>query len=67
MPRDIDDHVRRRDREQGEVSTEETRKRDRRDTGAGGSDVSDPGVQRERHDRRTSWDDDDEDMQHGYR
>ncbi|MFD1662777.1 hypothetical protein ACFSL4_32575 [Streptomyces caeni] len=72
MPRDIDDQPRRQDRarEHGEITGEERRDRNGRDPAAGGSGPSDdtrrPGTHREREDRRSTWDHD-EDMQEGYR
>ncbi|GAA3818512.1 hypothetical protein [Streptomyces chiangmaiensis] len=68
MPRDIDDRMRRRDREHeyGEISGDRARDRDKREQDRSGSDVSDPDLRRERGDRRASWDDDD-DTQEGYR
>ncbi|MCW7941780.1 hypothetical protein AAW14_06835 [Streptomyces hygroscopicus] len=70
MPRDIDDHQMRRrdrDREHGEITGEEIRDRDRQDPDMSGSDVSDPDTRRNGSDRRSSWDDDEDDMQEGYR
>ncbi|MFC3573551.1 hypothetical protein ACFOZ0_09765 [Streptomyces yaanensis] len=69
MPRDIDDQVRRRDRDRdrGEITSDEIRDRDRRDPDKNGSEISDPATRREHPERRSSWDDDDEDMQEGYR
>ncbi len=75
MPRDIDDHTRRRDRERehSEISSDERRDRDGRDPGMSGSELSDrdmgsSGMRREHDDRRSSRDDaDDEDIQAGYR
>jgi hypothetical protein len=74
MPRDIDDQMRRpkRDREPGETSSDEMRDRDRRDPGMSGSDLPDPdtgrsGARREHEDRRSSWDDDEDDVSEGYR
>jgi hypothetical protein len=68
MPRDIDDQTRRRDRERahGEISSDEMR-----DPDMSGSDMSDPdmgssGTRREHDEKRSSWDDDEEDRQ-GYR
>jgi hypothetical protein len=69
MPRDIDDQTHRRDRERehGEISGEEKRDRERRDPEMNGSHMSDPDMRRDRNDRRASWDDDEDDMQEGYR
>ncbi|WP_055492228.1 hypothetical protein [Streptomyces sp. TP-A0356] len=75
MPRDIDDHqMRRRDRERehGEITGDEMRDRDGHDPDMSGSGMSDPdtgsaGMRREHGDRRSSWDDDEDDMQEGYR
>lgn len=74
MPRDIDDQMRRpqRDRERGGTSSDEMRDRDRRDPDMSGSDPSEPdagrsGARRETEDRRSSWDDDEDDMSEGYR
>ncbi|MFE9092813.1 hypothetical protein [Streptomyces sp. NPDC007264] len=72
MPRDIDDQPRSRDRarEHGEITGGETRDRDERDPAVGGSgpaeDTRRSGVRRERDDRRSTWDHD-EDVQEGYR
>jgi hypothetical protein len=74
MPRDIDDQLRRpkRDRERGETTGDEMRDRDRRDPEMSGPDLPDPdmgrsGMRGEREDRRSSWDDDEDDMSEGYR
>jgi hypothetical protein len=74
MPRDIDDQMRRRNRERsyGEITGDEMRDRDRRDSDVNGSDITDPdvgrsGMRRERDERRSPRDEDDEDMQAGYR
>jgi hypothetical protein len=76
MPRDIDDKTRRpdRDRERGEITGEEIRDRNRRDPDMSGSDLSDrdmggSGARREREDRRSSWDEDEneQDRREGYR
>ncbi|MFF4957892.1 hypothetical protein [Streptomyces sp. NPDC001222] len=69
MPRDIDDQIRRRDRERehGEITGEDRRDRSRRDPDMSGSgradgDVEGAGLRRERDDNRSSWDEDDEDL-----
>ncbi|MEV6022867.1 hypothetical protein [Streptomyces sp. NPDC052036] len=70
MPRDIDDQIRRRDRERehGEITGEDRRDRSRRDpdmSGSGGADgdVEGAGLRREHDDdNRSSWDEDDEDL-----
>ncbi|POX51269.1 hypothetical protein [Streptomyces sp. Ru72] len=77
MPRDIDDQMRRpnRDRERGETSGEEIRDRKRRDPDMSGSDFSDQDLDRsrtrgDREDRRSSWDEDEldeQDRREGYR
>ncbi|MEU6094389.1 hypothetical protein [Streptomyces sp. NPDC047079] len=68
MPRDIDDQIRRRDRERehGEITGEDRRDRDH-DPDMSGSDLADgdvegSGLRRERDERRSSWDEDDEDL-----
>ncbi|MEV6737432.1 hypothetical protein AB0N14_11040 [Streptomyces sp. NPDC051104] len=77
MPRDIDDQMRRpnRDRERGETSGEEIRDRKRRDPDMSGSDHPDQdpgrsGTRGDREDRRSSWDEDEldeQDRREGYR
>ncbi|MGW1157446.1 hypothetical protein ACWD48_04215 [Streptomyces sp. NPDC002519] len=84
MPRDIDDQNRRRDRERehGEITGEDRRDRNGRDPDMSGSDRADGDVEgsgrrRERDERRSSWDEDEDenllgrrdmrDMRDGYR
>ena len=68
MPRDIDDQIRRRDRERehGEIIGEDRRDRDRHDPDMSGQgtadDVEGSGLRRKREERRSSWDEDDEDL-----